>query len=205
MRNSLWIALIFMGLHAGVMQAQARVVLPATFLEGWDELVDEYFRVKDALVAENTWGAAMAAGRMLLTLDGMSTKDLSPTELRDWLMLRAALRSPADQIAGASGIIVQRTYFQPLSDAMRAGVRHIGAGEFHIYVQHCPMADAGRGADWLSRHAEVQNPYFGVAMLHCGKVLAQVPGAAAAPVLQGGELPGRLLTPVMHGCHGAGR
>jgi Cu(I)/Ag(I) efflux system membrane fusion protein len=39
-----------------------------------------------------------------------------------------------------------------------------------IYVQHCPMADNNKGADWLSKEKEIKNPYFGNSMLTCGEV-----------------------------------
>ena len=35
---------------------------------------------------------------------------------------------------------------------------------------HCPMANNGKGADWLSKENEVKNPYYGSMMLGCGKV-----------------------------------
>jgi len=30
-----------------------------------------------------------------------------------------------------------------------------------IYIQHCPMADNNKGADWLSLNKAIKNPYFG--------------------------------------------
>jgi len=37
---------------------------------------------------------------------------------------------------------------------------------------HCPMAANDKGADWLQESAdEVQNPYFGARMPHCGKIV----------------------------------
>jgi Cu(I)/Ag(I) efflux system membrane fusion protein len=39
-----------------------------------------------------------------------------------------------------------------------------------VYVQHCPMADNNKGADWLSLEKEIRNPYFGSSMLTCGEV-----------------------------------
>jgi hypothetical protein len=211
MRLLLRILLVF-NVLAIVCQAEVaaspdgiRTQLPLAFVSGWDQLVVEYFKMKDALVADNTWGASMAAGRLHLGLSGIETDGLLPAHMRDWVFLRLALRGPADQIAGASSLTVQRQYFQLLSEAMLRGVFAIGAGSYHIYVLRCPMADQGRGANWLSQQAEVQNPYFGIAMLQCGKRIAQAEGKAAAPTVIGDALPGRLTSPVMHGCHGPGR
>jgi Protein of unknown function (DUF3347) len=182
-----------------------RDVLPPGFLRGWDALVDEYLHIKDALVADNTWGASMAAGRFLGRLHAVDQDRLTYTHGQAWARMQGALRGPVDQIAGASGIDVQRKYFDSLSRAVLVGVERIGAGSHHLYRMHCPMALAGRGADWLSLHRGVQNPYFGVAMLRCGRVQNAWWGVEPAPELVGDALPGRLRTPVMHGCHGPGR
>jgi Cu(I)/Ag(I) efflux system membrane fusion protein len=43
-----------------------------------------------------------------------------------------------------------------------------------LFVQHCPMADNDRGADWLSLSREIRNPYYGEAMLTCGEVSKEI-------------------------------
>ena len=45
-------------------------------------------------------------------------------------------------------------------------------GEVHL--EHCPMADNNRSADWLSLSDEIQNPYFGSAMLTSGEVKQEI-------------------------------
>ena len=40
-----------------------------------------------------------------------------------------------------------------------------------IYVQHCPMANDGKGANWLSKENQVKNPYYGSKMMTCGKTV----------------------------------
>jgi hypothetical protein len=39
-----------------------------------------------------------------------------------------------------------------------------------VYVQFCPMANNGEGANWLSKESAVKNPYYGSMMLTCGSV-----------------------------------
>jgi hypothetical protein len=34
---------------------------------------------------------------------------------------------------------------------------------------HCPMAFGGKGGYWFQDSAELENPYFGAAMLQCGE------------------------------------
>ena len=42
--------------------------------------------------------------------------------------------------------------------------------ETPTYYQFCPMANNGKGANWLSKENVVKNPYYGSMMLSCGKV-----------------------------------
>lgn len=43
--------------------------------------------------------------------------------------------------------------------------------ETTIYYQFCPMANDGKGANWLSKENVIKNPYYGSEMLHCGKTV----------------------------------
>ena len=190
---------------AGSPRSTFRTHLPASFLARCDALLAQYFLLKDALVADNTWGASMAASRMLLSASTLDVQGLQPKHLALWTAFHKATRAPMDQISGASNIEVQRQHFKPLSTAFIQATAYIGAGPWHIYRHHCPMADQGRGADWLSLHSVIQNPYYGVQMLACGKNVASYQGQTSAAPLPIGTLPGTQQYPIMHGCHGQGR
>ncbi len=41
-------------------------------------------------------------------------------------------------------------------------------------VAYCPMADDGKGATWVQKDGEIENPYFGSEMLKCGEVTKRV-------------------------------
>ncbi|MCP5542629.1 MAG: efflux RND transporter periplasmic adaptor subunit [Akkermansiaceae bacterium] len=85
--------------------------------------------------------------------------------------LPAALREAAEATATADGIDDRRAAFHTLSDILIGLIRDHALDRLgNLYVVHCPMAFQGNGADWLSDSAEVINPYFGDAMLHCGSV-----------------------------------
>ena len=63
----------------------------------------------------------------------------------------------------------QRSLFFQLNKAMTPYLEaHLSSGE--IYQQFCPMALENTGAFWFSDSQEILNPYFGDAMLRCGKV-----------------------------------
>ncbi|MFT7036414.1 MAG: hypothetical protein ACJA2S_004943, partial [Cyclobacteriaceae bacterium] len=64
----------------------------------------------------------------------------------------------------------QRDHFNTLSDNVYDLIKSTSANERAIYRQFCPMAMNNKGAYWLSAEKEVNNPYFGDMMLHCGSV-----------------------------------
>jgi Cu(I)/Ag(I) efflux system membrane fusion protein len=63
-----------------------------------------------------------------------------------------------------------RKNFIALSDWMIQLTKSFKPHDETLYLQHCPMADNNKGADWLSREEPIVNPYFGSSMLSCGEV-----------------------------------
>ncbi|MCB1091792.1 MAG: DUF3347 domain-containing protein [Verrucomicrobiae bacterium] len=77
----------------------------------------------------------------------------------------SVLAGSAQKVANAQDIVAARSAFKTLSaEAIKLAEGH-GEGEYT--VMHCPMVKGG-GGDWLSADAEVNNPYFGARMPHCG-------------------------------------
>ena len=67
----------------------------------------------------------------------------------------------------------QREIFFDISNKLISLVRSHGLDQVgSAYVVHCPMANGGDGADWISNVPQVINPYFGDTMLNCGSVTA---------------------------------
>lgn len=60
--------------------------------------------------------------------------------------------------------------FYDLSNVMIGIIEAYNPLEKTIYVQHCPMANNDKGADWLSLEKNIKNPYYGASMLTCGEV-----------------------------------
>ena len=80
----------------------------------------------------------------------------------------SAIAKPAQAIADSKNIEEARTHFKMLSDMAIP----IAKKEKTMHLAHCPMAMGGKGADWLQKSDnEVQNPYFGKKMPHCGKMV----------------------------------
>jgi Cu(I)/Ag(I) efflux system membrane fusion protein len=64
-----------------------------------------------------------------------------------------------------------RAKFMPISNSLIKLVKQDALDQIgDVYVVHCPMANQGKGADWLSAEPVVKNPYFGSSMYSCGTV-----------------------------------
>ena len=50
----------------------------------------------------------------------------------------------------------------------------VSKNETPVYYQFCPMANDGKGANWLSKENAVKNPYYGSMMLSCGKTVETI-------------------------------
>jgi len=57
-----------------------------------------------------------------------------------------------------------------LSNELIALIKKEGMKSGELYVDFCPMALNDAGANWISNHKEISNPYFGKKMLDCGEV-----------------------------------
>lgn len=124
-------------------------------------IITGYLTVKDALV-QTDQAATSAAATVLL-----SKLPAGNASVSDML-------ASAEKIASASDVEVQRAQFENLSAQIHSMVLATGANESALYMQYCPMAFDNKGASWLSAEKQVNNPYFGDKMLHCGKVEATI-------------------------------
>lgn len=114
--------------------------------------IEAYLAVKDALVETDATKARAAANSFLESTENNQ------------------LRTPLKTIANsASDVNTQRAAFEILSEKMYE-LEKASQGKIVLYKQYCPMAFNNQGAFWLAAEKEVNNPYFGDVMLHCGSV-----------------------------------
>jgi hypothetical protein len=83
------------------------------------------------------------------------------------------LKEDAEQISETKDIPNQRNHFISLSKNIYSVIK-ISKLETPIYYQFCPMANKGKGANWLSLENKIKNPYYGNQMLTCGKVVETI-------------------------------
>lgn len=85
---------------------------------------------------------------------------------------KSPLAKYADALVDGPDLRTARRAFEPfstaLADVTRENHLHHRAG---LHVFQCPMTPVLGTGRWLSRSAELRNPYFGSAMLECGEEL----------------------------------
>lgn len=91
-----------------------------------------------------------------------------------WMDFQGRLAKSLEHIQHFSDIEQLRKAFQSVSATMIELTSTFTPLGKTIYVQHCPMADNNKGADWLSADKKIRNPYFGSSMLTCGEVTKEI-------------------------------
>ena len=119
-----------------------------------DSLLDQYMKVKDALVASDD---RKAHEEVVLLLRIIRESPLSKKE--DLLKAVQKMEKLAD-------LEKQRTAFAAVSLEMWKLVKQAGNLNRDVYYQYCPM----KKVYWLSYEAEIRNPYYGAKMLTCGNI-----------------------------------
>ena len=133
-----------------VMAEEANKQVAADHDAHADPIMEGYAAVSAALYKDDLAAAKLAASGM-----GKHDKD-------------SAMAKHAEAIANSKNIDEARMHFKELSDAAIP----LAKATKTMHQMHCPMAMEGKGADWLQKSAdEVQNPYMGAAMPHCGKMV----------------------------------
>jgi len=120
-------------------------------------IIAAYLQLKDALVGTDGGAAQQAAGSLVASIS--STNEIA-----------TKIKAEAGKIAESEDVEAQREAFNTLSQAVYTLAKGTKAFDAPLYKQYCPMAFDNTGAYWLASEKEVNNPYFGDMMLHCGKV-----------------------------------
>lgn len=138
-----------------------------------DVIFNHYFYLKDALVGSDGNLASSYAKELLIAINALEMDKLSHNEHGVWMSIKELLSTEADHIAETKDVEQQRNYFISLSEYMYKLVK-VSKLDEPVYYQHCPMANEGNGANWLSKENAVKNPYYGSKMLTCGKIVETI-------------------------------
>ena len=134
---------------------------------------DAYFTLKDALVNTDGAAASNASKELVKSIAFVQMDKLENDVHMVWMKVLKNLDKDGALISKTSDPKKQREAFDTLSENIYL-LAKVSEQETPVYLQHCPMANDGKGANWLSKEAAIKNPYYGSKMLTCGKVTATI-------------------------------
>lgn len=134
---------------------------------------ENYFLLKDALVKTDGKVASSLAKDLLTSLNEVKMDQLAMDVHMVWMKVMKDLTTDTKSIAETQDIKKQRTVFMSLSKNMY-DLMKVAKYETPVFYQFCPMANGGKGANWLSKDSAIKNPYYGSQMLSCGKTVETI-------------------------------
>jgi Cu(I)/Ag(I) efflux system membrane fusion protein len=144
-----------------------RVPVPDSFVFALKPVYSAYLDAQEALAADDLGGFVQAASDAKTALGFVEEAGLVGEPLAEWR--RAASRLRVEN--AITSIDTARTRFERMSEGVIALQRRFGhRGSETWNLANCPMAFDNKGADWLQRGTQINNPYFGGQMLRCGDI-----------------------------------
>ncbi len=141
--------------------------------ETLEPVFKSYFLLKDALTQDDGVTGAAEAKNLFKAIDAVDMSGLSSEEHTVWMKLVKKLSYDAEHIKGVTDTEHQREHFVTLSSNMFELMK-VSKSDVAVYYQHCPMANEGKGANWLSLEEKINNPYMGKKMPTCGKTVETI-------------------------------
>ena len=159
MKNSLSIMVIFASLLFSVKSYSQ----DSTQQKQLSQLLTQYYAIKDALVDGNATNASTSADQFIKVANSIDYKLISEGNIN-------TLLKDATSISESKDIKKQREIFVNFSNNMIALAKSVKLTAEPVYQAYCPM----KKANWLSNEKTIKNPYYGNAMLSCGKVVETI-------------------------------
>ena len=128
-----------------------------------------YFAVKDALTKDDGTMASAKAKDLFNVIDKVDMGKMNPSQHTIWMKYQEKLSYDAEHIKGVTETEHQREHFTSLSKNMFEVMKSFKM-DLPVYYDYCPMANNGKGANWLSLQKDISNPYMGRQMPTCGKI-----------------------------------
>ena len=138
--------------------------------QGAKAVLQDYFKLKDALVETNNDKAKQLGATLASTLGSFDASSYSDSEQQELKDIMEDATEHAEHIS-ESDIAHQREHFKIISKDVTDMVAITGT-ENTLYQLFCPMYDGG--SNWLSMSKDVKNPYYGSKMLTCGEMQKEI-------------------------------
>lgn len=148
--------------------------LPVNLQNHLQVLVDAYLKIGEGLVKSDS-GEAKAAAEQLVNLmlrHEQENIDLKP-EVRSFYTNAAhTMRQSAENMLITNEMWEIRAGYSAMAPAAYKLARVTDFTDLPLYYQYCAKSFNNRGAYWLSRNKEIQNPYADQNTKNCGETVA---------------------------------
>ncbi|HCI71368.1 MAG TPA: efflux RND transporter periplasmic adaptor subunit, partial [Balneola sp.] len=134
--------------------------VPAEFKSQLNNVVQEYLKLKDALVMSDKSKVTAYANKLENELKNVNMTLVKGELHTTWMKQLEKIDSSNKELKQSQNIEAQRAAFLTLSSTLIESVKTFGIPSV-IFQQYCPMTDEGKGGYWLSETEEIANPYFG--------------------------------------------
>ena len=137
-----------------------------------NEIVSSYLTLKNALVKDDSNGAAKAGNALYATFEKVDSNTILNLKLKNkYNEIAVNAKKQVKYIGENAGKIArQREYFALLSKEVHDLIKTFGTDQ-KLYQDYCPMYNEGKDGYWISETKDVKNPYYGSEMLSCGRMV----------------------------------
>lgn len=147
----------------------AKTAASMDFTMQLNTVFDQYIVLKNAFVQSDVKKAKQAAQNVQQALSKVDMKLLTGDAHAQWMDILGNLNKQLKIMVSSGKIEDQRIAFSEFSNQFYKAIKTFGLMGKTAYHQFCPMAFGNKGAFWLSEKKNIENPYFGDAMLTCGE------------------------------------
>lgn len=137
-------------------------------------LFDEYLKIKNALVEDDFDKSKQIAATLSNNLSKINMGVFTGEAHNVWMKHSTTMEKALKSINKAENIGEVRKHFQTLSNQLVMLAVTFGPFDNPLYIQHCPMVNDNKGADWISNNKQIRNPYFGESMIGCGSITKEI-------------------------------
>ncbi|TSD66325.1 DUF3347 domain-containing protein [Inquilinus sp. KBS0705] len=130
------------------------------------QLLNAYYEVKNALVRSDNSLAEEKASVLAGLAADLEVKTSQADKTAGVKIIVSRLISDAQSVGLTKDLNRQRAGFAALSADIYSLAKSLPLSDKPIYRVYCPM----KKSYWLSADPAIKNPYYGTAMLTCGKV-----------------------------------
>ena len=157
--------------HSEYKKKESSSITPEQFRIQLAAVLKDYVVIKNALIKGDNSLAKDNLDRFNNSIQKVDMKLLKGNEHMTWMGQLKEINSALKSLKDADDIEESRLNFSKLSEQIiiiTEQYKPLIDNSKDVYKHHCPMANGGKGANWLSFEENVRNPYFGDKMLKCG-------------------------------------